>query len=265
MKTRPEIKALAREAMRAQRGTAILLIFLLGLITAASMRLDTFIAADTGSQGVVYWIVYAARMAVTGLVMVNMTCEFIKIYKGEKASTSGIFTGFTVNFWHKLGGALLIMLWVSLPLIVDTIFDLPPGLILLLMMPVLVGLLAFYFTYSILADCPSVKAIQALKISIRITKGHRADVFVFCLSFMGWVLLFGLPGSILGVAADSFMLGFYLTSVVWTLYLWPYFYTAFAGLYLELRDKALCDGVVTYEELGLPEPLPTIYENIIIN
>ena len=75
---------------------------------------------------------------------------------------------------------------------------------------------------------------------MRITQGHKWEIFVFVLSFLGWWIL------------SIFTLG-----ILAILYVNPYFYTADAGLYLELKNKALEDGIITYEDLGMEEETVT--------
>jgi uncharacterized membrane protein len=85
----------------------------------------------------------------------------------------------------------------------------------------------------ILADCPDVKATDALKLSMRITNGHKVDLFVLQLSWIGWGLLTGLTFGILGIV-----------------FVFPYMNTTMAGYYIELRDLAIDSGIVLPEELG---------------
>ena len=91
-----------------------------------------------------------------------------------------------------------------------------------------------YFTQNILAVHPNVTARQALKISMRITEGHKLEIFIFILSWIGWYLL-----SILTLG------------ILLIVYVTPYFYTADAGLFIKIRNKALAEGRITPEELGM--------------
>jgi len=104
---------------------------------------------------------------------------------------------------------------------------------LLLIIPGIIKFMSYYFTYNILADCPNVKATDAIKISMRITEGHKMDVFIFILSWLGWFLL-----SVLTIG------------ILYVVYVGPYWATSDAGFYLELRDKALREGKITLEDLG---------------
>lgn len=220
MKTRKEIKALAREAMREQRSTAILLGVVWGLVVLASIILDWIVLLATGSMGIAYWVVYTAGLFVIYVMSVNMIGEYIKIFKREKAEVGALFSGLQVNFLRKLGGILWMMLWVVL-------------WSLLLIIPGIIKSLSYFFTWNILADCPNVTATDALKVSMRITQGHKWKIFVFCLSWIGWMILSGLT-----------------LGILYVVYVGPYFYTADGGLYIEMRDEALAEGRITRTDLG---------------
>jgi uncharacterized membrane protein len=60
---------------------------------------------------------------------------------------------------------------------------------LLFIIPGIVKGYAYLMAPYILADNPSMTAREALKESVRITNGHKGDLFVLQLSFIGWVLL----------------------------------------------------------------------------
>jgi len=243
--------------MKQQRGTAILLLFMFGIMSFVSGGLDSLVEYATGHQGVIYFIVFYAGLFVLWVMMVNMLGEYIKIYKREHADVGALFSGLRERFWRKLGGALWMMLWVLIwsavfmgPVLILSYVTMIDSLLLLLIpMSIFIAVktLAYFFTFNVLADCPNVTATEALKVSVRITHGYKGDVFVFLLSFIGWWLL-----SVLTLG------------ILYIVYVGPYFYTADAGLYLELKEKALADGKITREELGMTAP-PAVHDPIIIN
>lgn len=224
MKSRQELKAEAKIAMAEQRGTAILLCLVLVVAVIVSSILDQIVLFATGGMGVLYWLVFWAGLLIIYVMGVNLLGEYIKIFKREKADVGALFTELRVNFLRKLGGSLWMMLFYFL-------------WSLLFIIPGVVKMMSYYFTQNILADCPEVKATDAIKISMKITQGHKMDVFVFILSFIGWFILSALTCGILYVV-----------------YVGPYFYSADAGFYLELKNKALANGTITYEELGMVRP-----------
>ena len=221
MKARQEIKEWARDSVKEQRSTAILLGFLYLLTALASGILDFAVEQISGRQGIAYWVVYTIGMFILYVMLVNMIGEYIKIYKGERANAAALFSGLGVNFLRKLGGMLWMYLWIIL-------------WALLLIIPGIIKSVAYIFTPYILADCPDVPARDALKISMRITDGYKMDIFVFGLTWVGWIIL------------SALTLG-----ILYIVFVGPYMYTAYSGLYVEMRKNALEEGRVTPEELGL--------------
>lgn len=92
--------------------------------------------------------------------------------------------------------------------------------------------ISYSMTPFILAECPNVNAKEALKISMRMTNGYKMELFVMYLSFIGWMMLSVLTLHILLIV-----------------FVGPYMETTMAGYYIELRDKALADGIIQAEEL----------------
>ena len=217
MKSRQEMKALAKDAMRQQRGTSIVTILLLLLVVTAIVLVGFMFTLVNVGLGML--IIYGGLFFIGLPLEVNAEGIFIKIWNREKTSANELFSNLNVNLLRKVGGMLWMILWVSL-------------WSLLLWIPGIVKAYAYSFTPLILADCPNVTARDALKLSMRMTNGHKMKLFVLSLSFIGWFIL------------SAFT--FYILAVV---FVFPYYYAAYAGYYVELRDKALADGTITREEL----------------
>lgn len=144
----------------------------------------------------------------------------VRIYRGEAASISDMFsTGFS-NYWRKVGGILWMQLFIFL-------------WSLLLVIPGIIKSLAYFMTPYILAESENVTATQALKLSMRMTDGYKGEIFVMQLSFIGWYLLSMLTLGLLGM-----------------LYVSPYMYGSLAGMYEELKQNAIESGTVAAEELA---------------
>ena len=102
---------------------------------------------------------------------------------------------------------------------------------LLFVIPGIVKGYAYALTPYILAENPNIPATQAIKLSCRMTKGHKFELFVLGLSFIGWYLL----------GALAFGIG--------TALVVPYDRATHAQFYLALRSEALHKGIVRLEEL----------------
>jgi len=107
---------------------------------------------------------------------------------------------------------------------------------LLFIIPGIIKSYAYSMVPYILSDNPNIGAKRALQLSEQMTRGHKFDIFVLELSFLGWYLL--------GV----------LALVVGTFFVMPYEDATKAELYLVLRQNALDSNMCTYAELGMYDP-----------
>lgn len=119
------------------------------------------------------------------------------------------------NYPRKLGGTL----WMSLFIFLWGLLFIIPGII---------KAISYAMTPYILADCPDVKAKDALNLSMKMMHGHKIEYFTLGLSFIGWILL------------SIITLG-----IVEVFYAGPYMGNTFAAYYLNLKEEAIATGVVT--------------------
>lgn len=240
MKLRADIKRQAKERFAAQYGVSVGALLLVIVISSALSVIYSIITAETivynylvilsgGSSILPYapaaqYISFLMTM-VTVFVVLPLTVGYysftLRVYRGVPATVDGMFREGFSNYWRHVGGLLWMGLFTSL-------------WTLLLIIPGIIKALAYFMTPYILADCPSVTATDALKLSMRMTAGHKGKIFVMGLSFIGWGILTMLTGGILGI-----------------FYTGPYMSTSFAGLYDELKNEALAKGVVSPAELGM--------------
>lgn len=104
---------------------------------------------------------------------------------------------------------------------------------LLLIIPGIIKSYAYSMVPYILADNPNIGVNRAIELSNEMTRGHKLDMFVLNLSFIGWYILGMIP----------FGLG--------VLFVNPYFNATNAELYLVLRKEALNNNLCSYEDLKL--------------
>jgi uncharacterized membrane protein len=90
---------------------------------------------------------------------------------------------------------------------------------LLFIIPGIIKGLAYSMTPYILAENPEMDAMKAIDQSQEMMKGHKMDLFMLYLSFIGWFIL------------TIFTFG------VGMIFLMPYINTTVANFYLELRGK----------------------------
>lgn len=188
-----------------------------------------------GASVLVMLAIYAAGFTYVGAILlmgplsVGLNLFYIHLILGYRDMTVGnpFETAFQ-NYGRKLGGYWWMYLWLWLWCLIPL-----AGIVM-----VIIKSLSYSLTMYILADCPNVLAQDALKLSMRIMNGKKGELFVFHLSFIGWYLLSLLTFGLLNI--------FYVT---------PYFQSSMACWYLEAREDALRNGVVTLAQLEGREPV----------
>ncbi len=103
---------------------------------------------------------------------------------------------------------------------------------LLFIIPGIVKSYSYSMVPYILADNPRIGIRRAIELSNNMTDGHKFDMFVLDLSFIGWWLL-----CILTLGLGSIFLN-------------PYIDATKAELYWVLRNNALNSGICSHEELA---------------
>lgn len=229
MRTRQEIKAIGKEQFKLNYWTCVLAALLvtavMGVITWMTNG-EEIVQMVNGQPGQATITVRSnagglLALLLGGPIAVGLNYFFVKNVRGEREELS-VTTPFTEafkNYPRKLGGSLWMGLFVFL-------------WALLLVIPGIIKGISYSMTQYLLADCPNVKARDALKLSMRMMNGHKWEYFVMGLSFLGWILLSALTLGILSV--------FYVD---------PYMRSSFAEYYLELRDEALRTGAITQGQL----------------
>ena len=213
IKSRQEIKADAKAAMKEQRGTSILTPVILYVIVLGG-AIFQFIPFIGGL------LVSLTSFFIDSPLAVGVGGVFIKIYRREYTTASEIFSAFKVNYLRKVGG----MAWMYLFTFLWTLLFIIPGII---------KMLSYSMTPFILADCPNVTAKEALKLSMRMTKGYKLQLFVMFLSFTGW-----------------YILGLLTLGILHIVFVNPYLYTTYAGYYVEIKEQAIADGTISAEEFA---------------
>lgn len=120
------------------------------------------------------------------------------------------------------------------------------GWSLLFYFPGLVKAYEYYFVAYIMAENPYISKERARDISRRMTAGHKWQIFVLELSFIGWYLLFILAEVILALISCGILA---IPGMVLVLPVTAYVQVTNAELYAERREYALMAGMVSNEEL----------------
>ena len=172
MITRAELKRQAKESLKGNWGIAIGLMLLYGLIVVAL----TYTAV-----GGLFTGVFAA-----GYIWVTMM-----LIRGQKPEIKDLFHGTSIFGESFVAGLLLgifTFLWT-----------------LLFFIPGIVKSYSYSMTYFILNDNPGMKANDAITASRKMMNGHKMELFLLDLSFIGWIILTGLTFGILSLYVSPYM------------------------------------------------------------
>ncbi|MGL4362601.1 MAG: DUF975 family protein [Cellulosilyticaceae bacterium] len=116
-----------------------------------------------------------ALIVFAGAVTLTQTIISLKVADGENIQLEDAKAGFK-DLVRSMGMFWWIYLWVML-------------WSLLLIIPGIIAMYKYKFAYYILAENPNITVREALNESKRLTYGHKWDLFVTDLSFLGWAIL----------------------------------------------------------------------------
>ena len=149
-------------------------------------------------------LVQIISLIIAGPIAIGQCKLFINLSNNENPKFSDVWFGFG-NILKALGVTLLIGIAVS----IGTIFFIIPGIIISFM---------YSQVYYIMAEHPEMSVIDSLKESSKIMKGHKMELFILELSFIGWIILTGITFGIAG------------------LYVLPYYSATLSNFYLTIKD-----------------------------
>lgn len=109
---------------------------------------------------------------------------------------------------------------------------------LLLIVPGIIVSLAFSQALYILIDDNSKSAIDCLKESVTMMKGHKKDYLILALSFIGWLLLMIVPIFFLKIFPLPIFIGILYLFILFAGLLWliTYINITFANFYLKVKN-----------------------------
>lgn len=168
---------------------------------------------------------FAFKFLVGNVISTGGRGWFLRYWRGEYPPVSELFASFRIYTPCMVTGLLrdiYVFLWS-----------------LLLVIPGIVKYYAYSMAEYIIYENPNISASQALDMSNRMTMGCKGDLFIFDLSYLGWLILAGLTFTLVGV-----------------FYAFPYILTAHAGVYEALKSDALRRGVLRPEDFGMMPPPP---------
>jgi len=196
-------------------------------ISGAEEFWPIFLAAFLGVVGILMIIGFLLKIFIGNPLIVGGQKYFVQSSSNDTNMSYLGHSFKSAHFWNVVKTMLIrdifLFLWF-----------------LLLIVPGIIKSYAYRMVPYILADNPEMDFRDAIKLSEEMTYGHKFDIFVLDLSFIGWYLL--------GALACGFGIFF----------VYPYYYQTQAELYLVLRDNIIEEGLIEPYELNIDE---SVFEN----
>ena len=190
MKTFSALKALAKEQISGKIGTLLVMFLIVFGISLASNIIPVL-----GS---------IANIVVTSAFTLGGAWVYLKLARGEGISFGDIFYGFD-DLWTAIKAQFFIGLFIWL-------------WSLLLIIPGVIKAYAYSMTFFILAENKGMPVLEAITLSRKMMDGHKMDLFLLFLSFIGWSILVVIT---FGIAA------------IWV---YPYMYATMTNFYLSVKE-----------------------------
>ncbi|MDA2341238.1 DUF975 family protein [Bacillus cereus] len=182
-----------------------IIIFLSVVSLTGSFEEETMSIGAGITFGIFYCIMIILSNASYGITSYGYTNVFLQISKREDAKVDYLFEGFRgfkrmmKTMWAMLAILLYTGTWIPMLLIGlfallgeegNTSFAIAFFVLLAIS---IVGMIVMYFsyalTYYVMIENPEYSVSQAMKESKNLMKGHKLDLFLLWLSFIGWAIL----------------------------------------------------------------------------
>ena len=154
-------------------------------------------------NALLYLIAYLGGASIVAIGMLYACWDLFT--KGTLPEAGALFAPFK-QYARTVGAVLLVFVYTLL-------------WTLLLVIPGIIKAYSYSMTFYILRENPEMTAGDAITASQKMMDGHKMDLFLLSLSFIGWVIL----------ASITFGIGY--------LWLIPYIYTAYAAFYETLKKE----------------------------
>lgn len=151
------------------------------------------------------WLVYLFNWLIVAPLGVGLYFLFWDVLKGKEVNLQTMFEAFA-----KYGQYITLLLLVFIYIFLWS---------LLLIVPGMIKGLSYAMSYYIMRENPDMSREQVICRSMKMMEGHKMDLFLLSLSFIGWSLL-----SILTLGIG----------LIWLI---PYMLTAYAAFYDTLKKE----------------------------
>lgn len=167
MKTRAELKAMAKEQIRGKLGILFVITLVIGLISGLAGAILSVILPGVGSA--------IASIIITPAFTISILRVYLNLANGVNPEVKDAFTGFD-DFWSAFKVTFLVGLFTFL-------------WSLLFYIPGIIKACSYSQATLIVAENKGMPALEAINRSKAMMEGHKMDYFVLGLSFIGWIYL----------------------------------------------------------------------------
>ena len=174
---RTTLKSMAREQIRGNTWMLFVCYLIVTVIASAAALIPTI-----GS---------VASLVIAGPLEIGLVTVFLKLRNGEQPNIPELFNHFDC-FTHSVLLTILMSLFTAL-------------WSLLLFGPGIIAALSYSMAPYILAENKTLTAMEAITMSKQMMNGHKADLFVLYLSFIGWGIVVALTSGIAGIYVIPYM------------------------------------------------------------
>ena len=194
-------RAYLKSQAKAQIKGKIGILFVITLVVAVLSGLATAVLSMVPVVGSI-----AAAVIVTPAFALSIVRVYLNLAKGTTPEVKDAFSGFD-DFWSAFKVTLLVGVYTFL-------------WSLLFVIPGIVKSFSYSMSLYILAENKGKSANECIKESMQMTDGHKMELFILGLSFIGWGLLVSLT---FGIAA------------IWVL---PYMQATYVNAYNSFKSAA---------------------------
>ena len=197
---RAELKAAAKSQIKGKIGVLFLVTLIIGAISFAAGLILGFIPGGS----------LIATIVITPAFALSMSRIYLNVANGGNPEAKDSFCGFD-DFWSAFKVTFLVGLYTFL-------------WSLLFVIPGIIKSLSYSMSMYILAENKGKSARECINESKAMTEGHKMELFVLSLSFIGWALLCAITFGIAGI------------------YALPYAQTTYANAYNSLKPTTVVDA-----------------------
>lgn len=178
---RAELKAAAKSQIKGKIGILFIIALIIGLISGVAGAILSFIPGGS----------FVVSIIITPAFALSTVRVYLNVFKGNQPSVGDAFCGFD-DFWAAFKVNFLVGLFTFL-------------WSLLFIIPGIVKSYSYSMALYILAENKGKPALECINESKAMTNGHKMDLFVLNLSFIGWALLCVITVGIAGIWVIPYM------------------------------------------------------------